>query len=71
MTLGMGMTYGKLLFCHGISEESKHKKIITREYNGSKFYDFFNNPFPYDCVIPYLNIPPITIVDSPQPDKRA
>ena len=27
VTLGMGITYGKLLFCHGISKGSVDKKI--------------------------------------------
>ena len=40
-----------------------------REYNNSTFYDWFNTPFPADCDIPVLNLPPITIDDSPLPDK--
>ena len=31
VTLGMGIPYGNLLFCHGISDKSKDKKITLRE----------------------------------------
>ena len=31
VVLGMGITEGKILFCHDISEESVDKKISTRE----------------------------------------
>ena len=33
MTLGMGITAGKLLLFHGISEQSMDKTIPIREYN--------------------------------------
>ena len=39
VALGMGITDGKLLFCHGISEESVDKKISMREYKNSTVYD--------------------------------
>ena len=71
VALGMGVTYGKLLFCHGISDGSVEKKISKREYNNSTVYDVFNNPIPYYCGSPYFNPPPITIDDRPHPDKRA
>ena len=29
VALGMGIAYGKLLFCHGIAEESVDKNIST------------------------------------------
>ena len=70
VALGMGISYGKLLLCHGISEESEDKKITTRELNGRTVYDCFNNLFPCYCGSPALNLPPITINDSPHQDKR-
>ena len=45
------------------------KKIATIEYNNRTVYDWFNNPFPADFGIPYLNLPPITIYDRTQLDK--
>ena len=62
--LGMGITDGKLLFCHGISEKIKDKTISMREYTDRTVYDWFNNPFSGDCGSQYLNIPHITIDDS-------
>ena len=44
--------------------------ILTREYNKRTFYDCFNSLFPYDCVIPDLNLPPITINDRACLHKR-
>ena len=63
VALGMGITYGKLILCHGISEKSKEKKISMIEYNYRKVYNCFNNNLSVDCGIPYLNLPPITIGD--------
>ena len=37
--LGMGITDGNLLFCHGISEESVDNIISTRDYNHRTVYD--------------------------------
>ena len=34
----MGITYGKILLCHGISGGSVDKKISTREYNNRPVY---------------------------------
>ena len=39
VVLGMGIAYGKLLFCHGISEKSKEKTVAIREYNDGTVYD--------------------------------
>ena len=69
VALGMGITYGKLLFCHGISEGSVVKNFSMRYYNSVKAYDWLNYTFPDDCGIPYFNIPPITIDSKPCPDK--
>ena len=69
LALGMGITDGNILFCHGISEGSVDNKSSTREYNTRKVYEFLNNPFPTDCGSPYLNLPPITIDYSPRPVK--
>ena len=59
--LGMGITDGKLLLCHGISEGSVEKKVSTRDLKIRTVYDWLNNTFPDDCVIPDLNLPPINI----------
>ena len=67
----MGITDGKLLFYHGISEGSVDKKISTSEYNNRTVYDCFNNPFTDDCGSPYLILHPIIIGDRPHLDKRA
>ena len=71
VALGMGITDGKLLYCHGVAEGNKDKKISTLEYNNRKVYDCFNNPFTADCASPAMHIPPITIDDSLPPPKRA
>ena len=39
VAMGMGITYGNLLFCHGISEGSVDKKISTIEYNNRTVCD--------------------------------
>ena len=69
VALGMGITYGKLLLCHGISEESGDKNISMKEYNKRTFYDCFNNSFPADYGSPDLNLPPIIIDDISFPHK--
>ena len=71
VSLGMGITYSKLLFCHGISEGIVDKNISTREYNNSKVYDCFNNPFRDCCCRPGLNLPTTTIYGRPRLDKIA
>ena len=71
MALSMVITDGKILFRHGISEESLDKKISTGDYETRTVYDWFNNPFTAYFGSPGLNIPPITIDDIPRPYKRA
>ena len=61
----MGITYGRLLLYHGVSEGNTNKEISMREYNNKKVYKCFNNLFTYDFGIPDLNLPPITIDDRP------
>ena len=39
VALDMGITYGKLLFCHRISQDSEDKTISTTEYNNRTVYD--------------------------------
>ena len=63
--LGMGIADGKLLYCHGFSEENVDRKISTLEYKNRTVYDCFNNPFTDEYGKPALNIPPITIDDRP------
>ena len=38
VALGMGIIDGRLLLCHGISEESVDRKILTVDYNNRKVY---------------------------------
>ena len=71
MALGIGITYGKLLFCHIISEESEDKNILAKEYNNRTVYYWFNNPFTDDFDSPHLNLSPITIDDITRPNKRS
>ena len=63
--LGMGITYGKLLYCHGVADGNVDKKISTLEYNIRKVYDCFNDPFTAYFGIPALNLHPITLYDRP------
>ena len=37
--MGMGITYGKILYCHGVAEGNVDTKISTSEYNNSMIYD--------------------------------
>ena len=37
MALCIGITDGKLLYCHGVAEVNLDKKISTLDYNNSKF----------------------------------
>ena len=39
VVLGMGITNGKLLLCHGISEQIKDSTISNIEYNDRKVND--------------------------------
>ena len=61
----MGITDGKILYCHGVAEENSDKKISTLEYNNRTVYDCFNNPFTADFGRPAMHLPPITIDDRP------
>ena len=70
VVLGMGITDGKLLYCHGVAEGNYDRRISTLEYNNRTVYDCFNSPFTYDFVRPYLNLPPITFDNRPHPHKR-
>ena len=69
VTLGMGIIYGKLLFCHGVSEVKMNNTFSIREYNNSTVYDCLNRPFTADFCSPYLNLYPINIDDKPRPHK--
>ena len=72
LALGMVITDGKLLYCHGVAEVNLDKKISTLEYNNRTVYDCFNNPFTADCGSPAMHVTPITIDDRPPPlHKRA
>ena len=70
LELGMDITDGKILLCHGTWEENGNKKILTKEYNNRTVYDCFNNPFIADFVRTYLNLTPITTDDKPHIEKN-
>ena len=67
----MGITYEKLLYCHGVAEGNMDKKISTLDYNNRTVYDCSNNTFTDGFGIPDLNLPPITIDDRPRLHKRS
>ena len=69
--LGIRITDGNILLCHGISEEIEDKTIKIREYNIRTVYGFFNNKFTADCGSPDLNPTPITIDGSTALIKRS
>ena len=71
MVLGMSITNGNILYCHGIAEGNVDKKISTLEYNKRTVYDCFNDSFTADFGSPDLHLPPIIIDDRPRPHKRA
>ena len=63
--------YRNVLLCHSTLYKIKDKKISMGEYNGRSFFECFNNTFLVDCGKTYLNLPPMTINDSPHTYKRA
>ena len=67
VALGMVITDWKLLYCHGVAEGNKDKKISTLEYNNMTVYDCFDNPFTAVCGSPAMHLPPITIDYRPPP----
>ena len=71
VALGMGITYGKLLYCHGVEVGNVDKKISKMEYNNRTFYACFNNLFTDKFGSPYSNPPPIIIYDRPHQHKRS
>ena len=70
LALGMGITDGKLLYCHGVTEGFLDKKISTLDYNNRTVYECFKNTFTADFGIPDLHLLPITIDDRSCPHKR-
>ena len=71
LALGMGIAYGKLLYCHSVAGGNMDRKISTLEYNNMTFYYCFNNTFIDEFGSPDLNIPPITFDDRPHLHKRS
>ena len=59
----MGMKDGNILLYHDISENIRDF-FFMREYTDIEVYASFNNPFPFDCGIPDLNLTPMSIPDS-------
>ena len=50
VALGMGITDGKLLYCHGVAEGNMDKKISTLEYKNRTFYDCLIIPLQMNLV---------------------
>ena len=71
VALSMGIIYGNLLYCRGVSEVNVDKKISTLKYNNSTVYDCFDNPFTDEFGSPSFNLPPVTVNDIPLPHKRS
>ena len=71
VTLVMGIIYANILLFNGISWGNRDNKITMRGYNDRIVFDCFNDPFPNKCGISALNLPPVTIDDSPHPKKTS
>ena len=69
VALGMGITYGKLLYCHGVAERNVDNKIWSLNYNNRTVLTALNNPFTDEFGSPALNISPITFDDRNHPHK--
>ena len=67
LALGMGITDGKLLYCHVVSDGNMDRRILTLDYNNRTVYYCFNNHFTADFSSPSMHLPPITIDDRPPP----
>ena len=67
VALGMGIIYGKLLYCHGVAEGNVDNRISSLEHNNRTVYDCFNNIFTANFGSPAMHLPPITIDDRPPP----
>ena len=65
----MGITYGILIYYHGVAEGNVDKKISKLEYKKRTVYSWSNNPFTYDFGIPALHLPTIAIDYRPRPHK--
>ena len=71
VTLGVGITDGKLLYCHGVTEVNVYRKVSTLQYNNRTVYDCFSNTFTYQFGGTDLNLPPIAFDDRPCPLKMS
>ena len=69
VALGMEIADATFLFCHSIEMGNKDKGITTRDCNGGTVFDCFNNPFSINYSTPSMNLPHITIADSPHPPQ--
>ena len=59
-----------LLFTHKKNQQNNIYSLL-KLLNVRTVYDWFNNPFPDDCGIPYFNLLIITSNNSPHLYKRA
>ena len=71
VALALGITYEKFLFCHGISDQRRDKKLSFIKYNKRTFYDCFGDSFSVYCGSPTLNTPPMPLYNSSRLNKRA
>ena len=65
------ITNGKLLYCHGVSEENVDKKLSVLDCNNRTVYDCFNILFTTDFGSLSFHLPPVTIHDISRLHKRA
>ena len=54
VVLVMSITFGNLLYCHGVAETNMENKISALDYNNRTVYDCFKNPFIVDFGKPIL-----------------
>ena len=58
MVLGMGITEGKLQFCHVFPKQIRDKNISIIDYDNMTIYDWYKSNFPFYCGILSLNLFP-------------
>ena len=71
LALGIGTTYGNLIYCHGFTEGNVDKKSSTLEYNSRTVCGCFNDTFTDDFGRPDLHLTTIIIDDIPHLHKIA
>ena len=71
VSLGTGIKYATIIFCHGISVKNRDKEISIIDQNDGKVYNCFKNIFEFDCGIQNFNLNLMPIDDRPRPPKHS